>query len=57
MGVISFPALAINSDASWTVRHAPVIQAVKQTVQLTRKGTQRRDSRATFDTCCGLVKV
>jgi hypothetical protein len=50
-------SLAINSDASRTVRRAPVIQAVKQTVQLPRKGTQRRDNCVVFDTCCGLVKV
>jgi hypothetical protein len=37
MGTISFPMLAINSDASRTVHHASVIQAVKQTVQLPKK--------------------
>jgi hypothetical protein len=30
---------------------------VKQTVQLLKKSTQRRDGRATFDTCCELIKV
>jgi hypothetical protein len=57
MGVISFLALAINSDASRTVRHASVIQVVKQIVQLPRKSTHRCDDRAAFDTCCGLIKL
>jgi hypothetical protein len=57
MGVVSFSALAINSDASRTVRRAPVIQAVKQTVQLSRESTHRHGSRATFNTCYRLVKV
>jgi hypothetical protein len=37
LGVILFPALAINSDSSRTMCHATVIQAVKQTVQLPKK--------------------
>jgi hypothetical protein len=57
MGVISFLALAINSDASRTVRHASVIQVVKQIVQLPRKSTHRCDDRAAFDTCYRFVKV
>jgi hypothetical protein len=57
MGAISFPALAINSDASSTVHRAPVIQVVKQTVQLPRKSTHRRGNSAASDTRCGLVKV
>jgi hypothetical protein len=57
MGAISFPVLAINSDTSRTMRHAPVIHAVKQTVQLPKKGTQRRDNCVAFNTCCRLVKV
>jgi hypothetical protein len=56
MGIILFLVLVINNDTSRTVRRAPVIQAVKQTVQLARKNTQRHDDRTTFDTCCGLVK-
>jgi hypothetical protein len=36
MGAVLFPTLAINSDASRTVHRAPVMQAVKQTVQLPR---------------------
>jgi hypothetical protein len=31
---ISVPTLAINSDVSRTMHHAPVIQMVKQIVQL-----------------------
>jgi hypothetical protein len=57
MDAVSFPALEINRDASRTVRHALVIQTVKQTVQLPRKDTQRHDGRAAVDTCCRLVKV
>jgi hypothetical protein len=57
MGTVSFPMLVINSGALRIVRHAPVIQTVKQTVQLSRKSTQRRDDCAAFDTCCGLVKA
>jgi hypothetical protein len=57
MGAISFPVLAINSDTSRTMRHAPVIHVVKQTVQLPKKGTQRRDNCIAFNTCCRLVKV
>jgi hypothetical protein len=57
MGIVSFPTLAINSDASRTLRQAPVIQAIEQTVQLLRKGTQRCDDRTAFDTCCELIKV
>jgi hypothetical protein len=37
MGAILFLVLAINSNASRTVHRAPVIQAVKQTVQLIKK--------------------
>jgi hypothetical protein len=37
MGVISFPMPTINGDASGTVNHAPVIQMVKQIVQLLKK--------------------
>jgi hypothetical protein len=37
MCVISFPMLAISSYALRTMHHAPVIHAVKQTVQLHRK--------------------
>jgi hypothetical protein len=37
MGTVSFSALAINSDALRTVCYAPIIQAVKQTVQLSEK--------------------
>jgi hypothetical protein len=57
MGAASFPMLAINSYISRTVRRAPVIQLVKQIVQLPRKGTQRHDGHAAFDTCCRLIKV
>jgi hypothetical protein len=57
MGAISFPVLAINSDASRIMHRASVIQTVKQIVQLPRESTQRRDSRANFDTYCGLIKV
>jgi hypothetical protein len=57
LGVVSFPALAINSDVSRTVHHASVIQMVKQTVQLPRESTQGCDNHTTFDTCCGLIKV
>jgi hypothetical protein len=56
MGIILFLVLVINSDTLRTVRRAPVIQAVKQTVQLPRKNTQRHDDRTTFDTYCGLIK-
>jgi hypothetical protein len=37
MGTFLFPVLAINSDSSRTMRHVPVIQAVKQIVQLPKK--------------------
>jgi hypothetical protein len=57
MGVVMFPVLAINSDVLKTVHHAPVIQTVKQTIQLPRESTQRRDSHIVFNTCYGLIKV
>jgi hypothetical protein len=57
MGAVSFPTLAINSDASRTVCQALVIQVVKQTVQLPRKDIQRHDNRTAFDMCCELVNV
>jgi hypothetical protein len=57
MGAVSVPPLAFISVSLRTVCHAPVIQTVKQTVQLVRKSTHRRDSHAVFNTCCGLVKV
>jgi hypothetical protein len=34
MGVISVSASAINSDVLRTMHHAPIIQTVKQIVQL-----------------------
>jgi hypothetical protein len=57
MDVVLFPALAINDDVSRTMHRASVIQDVKQTIQLPRKSAHRRDFRATFNTCSGLVKV
>jgi hypothetical protein len=57
MGAASFLVLVINSDTLRTVHHVPVIQSVKQTVQLPKKGTQICDDRVAFDTCCRLVKV
>jgi hypothetical protein len=37
MCVISFPTPAINNDALKIMHHAPVIQTVKQNVQLLSK--------------------
>jgi hypothetical protein len=37
MNIVLFPELAINSDALRTMRHAPITQPVKQTVQLLEK--------------------
>jgi hypothetical protein len=55
--VVLFPMLAINRDVSRTMRHAAVIQTVKQHVQRPREIKQRRYSRAAFNTCCRLIKV
>jgi hypothetical protein len=57
MGAASVPPLEFNSIALRTLCRASVIQTVKQIVQLLIKSTQRRDSHAVFNTCCGLVKV
>jgi hypothetical protein len=58
MDAISVPAPAINSNASRTVHRAPVIQTVKQIVQLlSEKYTETWRSCNFWHVCRRLIKV
>jgi hypothetical protein len=51
MGVVLIPARPLEHAVLKIVYRAPVIQTVKQSIQLFEKGTQRCDSHAVMDTC------
>jgi hypothetical protein len=50
-GAILDPVHPLKCIVSRTVHRAPIIQMIKQTIQLLEKGTHRCDDRAAIDTC------